>query len=526
MPPQIRYVALYCRISKDKSGRMEGVQLQEGWGREYAARTWPGVPIKVFTDNNLSGHDESRPGYIELCRAIDRGEIAHLWAVEQSRFARNEQMWFGLEGRLINAGIKEVHVQRGGPIIQCGSVTGGILAVVYASERRTMLLRQSEKFEAKAAEGRPAGANPFGYKRGTDADGGKTYIVVPDQAAAIRFAAEKILAGWSLSNVAKHLREKQGIKGVHRRHVRDEDGNVVETRSTAIRATTVRYMVTNYAVAGLRLNTTCSKNKGHDGRCDDNCRETRTYKGVWEPILDMATWEAVRAKLGESRVLTRPDGSTYNLKSVRRETPRRKYLLTGGLAVCGVCGAPLIATVKQLRRQRATSKPFYLCHPKVGGKGCVTILGDELQQHVVNYFLGLLRDPEFLDGLKDNGESAARRDELVTTLDGIRAEKKALARMRGLGEIDDDEWQELRHALTEREHLLQAELVDLPSPESIIDLTRVPANWEVMNLDARRAALGMLVGRVTVHRARLGLRAYDPERVKIELLDSVRLPSL
>ncbi|MGH8880999.1 MAG: recombinase family protein, partial [Stackebrandtia sp.] len=80
-----RYVALYCRISIDRAGRKEGVKAQERWGREYAARTWPGVPVRVFPDNDLSAaaDDVVRPEYENLREAIGRGEVANVWAVEQ-----------------------------------------------------------------------------------------------------------------------------------------------------------------------------------------------------------------------------------------------------------------------------------------------------------------------------------------------------------------------------------------------------------------------------------------------------------
>ena len=41
-PPTSRYVALYLRLSPRPDGSYEGVDVQEWWGREYAAKTWPG----------------------------------------------------------------------------------------------------------------------------------------------------------------------------------------------------------------------------------------------------------------------------------------------------------------------------------------------------------------------------------------------------------------------------------------------------------------------------------------------------
>lgn len=513
MPPQNRYVALYCRISKDDTGRKEGVQLQERWGREYAAQTWPDLPVVVFRDNNLSGDNEQRSGYVALCQAIDQGEVAHLWTVEQTRFSREDPIpWFTLCKLLDAAGITEIHTKRNN-VVEVGGVVGDILAILSSNEKKTFLKRLRDNLAEKAVMGQPGGVRPFGYEHHRNDDGARTYVHRPEEAKAIRFAAEKILAGWSLSNVAKELTAR-GHVGAHHRHTYEHTDDCdlpcykvecrKESKSTPVTAKTVRSMVTSHATAGLRVH------------------KEQTYKGNWEPILDMATWQAVRAKLGAARVVTRVDGGTYPVSVPDRPRSRRRYLLTGGLAVCGVCGARLMASMKQLHGRKDDRKPYYLCHPKAGGRGCVGILGDELEQYVGNWFIDVLNDPDFLDGLKGDDESAARRDALVTELEGIDAEIQEAIDMRAEKLLTPDRFKRMMEKLTQREQRLRAELVALPSPESIIDPARIAADWDVMTRDERRAALGIAVARVTVRRARPGAVAFDPGRVDVELLDSVR----
>lgn len=415
-----------------------------------------------------------------------------MWVVEQSRLERREVGWFELAAELDAAGIRAVHTNRDG-IVTVGDVVAGIKAVLNAAEVRTMKKRLNETLAERAAEGRPAGATPFGYRHGLDADGGKTYIQIPEQVDAIRYAAERVLAGWSLSNVAAALRAR-GLVGPHRRWTRDENGTAVSSRPTEIRAQSVRRMVTNYAVAGLRL---------HKGQ---------VTKGVWEPILDEPTWQAVRAKLGAPRTVTRIDGGTYPVTAMHRGPGGRRYLLTGGLAVCGVCGAPLRAQMKQLRNG---SKPYYLCHPREGGRACVGILGSDLEQYVVDTLMERLNSADFLEGLKGDDEDAARRDQLVAALAAIDVERNEIAAMRGTGDLSLAEWQSFRKGLTEREQRLRAELASVPVPVSIIDPARITADWDVMTLDERREVVGMFVSRVTVHRARPGSRSFDPGRVVI-----------
>ncbi|MPY84663.1 MAG: hypothetical protein GEV00_15370 [Actinophytocola sp.] len=172
-----RYIALYCRISVDRAGRKEGVTAQERWGRAYAAQTWPGVPVRVFADNDLSAaaDDVVRPEYERLREAIERGEVAHVWAVEQYRLERREIQWFEFAATMDAAGISELHTNRDG-IVRVRDDVAGIKAVLGAGEVRRLKQRINDTLAEKAAQGEPPGSRPFGYERGTTEDGTKTYV--------------------------------------------------------------------------------------------------------------------------------------------------------------------------------------------------------------------------------------------------------------------------------------------------------------------------------------------------------------
>jgi DNA invertase Pin-like site-specific DNA recombinase len=75
MAASSRYVAIYTRISKDKYGNAETCLDQEARGRGYAERTWPGMPVRVFSDPDLSASrdDVVRPGFEALKEALQRG---------------------------------------------------------------------------------------------------------------------------------------------------------------------------------------------------------------------------------------------------------------------------------------------------------------------------------------------------------------------------------------------------------------------------------------------------------------------
>lgn len=74
------------------------------------------MPVRVFSDPDLSASrdDVLRPGFEALKEALGRGEVAQLWAVEQTRPERREIAWFELAMLLDVAGIVLLHTNRDG----------------------------------------------------------------------------------------------------------------------------------------------------------------------------------------------------------------------------------------------------------------------------------------------------------------------------------------------------------------------------------------------------------------------------
>jgi site-specific DNA recombinase len=482
-----RYVAIYCRISKDKRGRLEGVEAQERWGRDYAASAWPGLPVEVFADNDLSAADDThRPHFERFREWVAAGKIAHVWAVEQSRLERREVEWFRLAAELDAAGIAELHTNRDG-LVRVRDEIAGIKAVLNAGEVRKLKKRVNDRLAENAANGRPAGSLPFGYSHGVNADGDKTYVMVPAQAEAIRWAADKVLAGWSLSNVAAELRAR-GLRGAH---------------GGEIQAAAVRSMISNPTIAGHRV---------HQGRT--------VGRGNWEAILDEDTWQAVRAKLDADRVVRRKDGRDYPVTVAHNGNPAgRRYLLTGGLAVCGVCTKPLYGSLKQLRNKSrgVFSTPYLLCHPKLGGRGCVGIMLDRTEQHVVDYMFAELDKPEFLEAVAADSQ-AERRNAILAALQAVEGQRDELAEMWATpGELTAAEWRTARRALAEHEQGLRAELAAVPPTLAGVDIAAARAEWPGMTLDEQREFLRIFVEKVTIKRARPGTKGFDAGRVETKM---------
>jgi DNA invertase Pin-like site-specific DNA recombinase len=437
------------------------------------------MAVKVFADSDLSAaNGDHRPGYEALRSAIRSGEVTHLWVVEQSRLERREVEWFTLAAELDAAGISEVHTNRDG-IVRVRDEVAGIKAVLAAAEVRKLKRRVNDRLAEIAAEGRPHGGRTFGYRRGVDDSGGKTLEVVPDEADVLRDAAHKVLAGWSLSNVAADL-DRRGVRGANGKRI---------TYGSLAR------MLTNPTVAGHRVH-----------------RARIVSTGVWEPILDEHTWQTIRAKLAAPRRVRKGGGGDYEItQNQYGHSPRsrRRYLLTGGVAVCGVCGAPLKAQRRKVKGRRLDA--LYFCP----GGFCVGIMADPLERHVADMLFDELDKPDFLDAIAadDHGE---RRDKIAAELSALEAKRGDLAELWGSGDLTGAEWQSARRALAEHEQRLRADLAAIPPPMIVVDIATARESWESMTLDEQREFVCMFIDKVSISRAKPGTRTIDPGRVDIE----------
>lgn len=457
-------------------------------GHGYAAKAWPGEPVEVFADRGKSaGRDDVRRADFERLREwVTASKVTHLWTVEQSRITRREIEWFEFAAELDVAGINEVHTNRDG-IVRVSDEVAGIKAVLAASERRKMLRRLHDTLGEKAAKGEPPGVRPFGYVHAVTDDGTRTYDVVPEQAEALRFAAEKVLAGWSLASIAAEL-DGRGVRGVH--------GGRINSGS-------VKVWLTSPSVTGLRV---------HSGEIVGN--------GNWPAILDLPTFRAVGARLNGARKVRRVDGGSYPVGDAHRGSPGRRYLLTGGLAVCGVCEQPMVGSMKQFRNaQGVRTKPYLFCHPRNGGRGCTGILLTETEDFVVKELFDHLDRDEFLDALAADDDAEQERARLVTALSDIDGQRRELAGMWGRRELTTAEWQTAKAELDAQEQQMNAELAVVPSTSTRADIAEARKGWDDPStpLDEKRAFIRRHVEKVTIKRAtKHGRPGLDTDRVSID----------
>jgi DNA invertase Pin-like site-specific DNA recombinase len=501
--------ALYCRISYDRNGRAEGVEAQERWGRAYAARHWPNLPVEVFVDNDISAADpdQVRPDFERLRQWVRDGRVAQLWGVEQYRIVRQPVEWFAFADELAAAGVEEVHTDRDG-VIRVHDDVAGIKAVLGAGEVRRLKRRLKDKFSDEAARGLAPTVRCFGYRLAKTPEGHRTYEQVPEEADAIRWAADAFLSGWNDQMIAAEWR-KRGLVGAHKVKVRDADtGEVVldeagqpETRTSVITGKTVRHALTNPAVAGLR---------SYHGEI--------AAQGNWEPIISEETRQQILARIGSVREVRTSDGKTYQVNpgatQVRGRT-RRKYLLTGGIAICGVCEAPLAAAK---RKSGTWTGAQYFCSKLLGGKGCVGVSAGALEDYARDSLIRELAKPAFMEAFASDPHGP-ERDRITAQLSGITTKRSDLAAAWASDALSMEEWQRARAGLDEREQALRMQLATVPPPPEQVDVSALldPRIRDLLILGEWRAFFDRFVREVRVFRAKPPYKVVDIEsRVSIE----------
>lgn len=444
---------IYCRISKDDRDDRLGVQRQEKLCRDLARSRGLSV-VDVVTDNDTSAfRSRKRPGFEAVVDILTAGAASTVVAYHPDRLYRRTADLERLVD-LVEATGAQVQTVAAGDV-DLGTASGRMVARMLGAAAQGESERMGERLRAKsdelAAAGKPPGGRPpYGYSKG--------YVVNPTEAEGVRYIARRILEGKSLHGLARELDE---------RGVRTREGRPWHFSS-------VRAVVINPAVAGLRVH-----------------RREVAGPGRWEPILDKAEWEEVRA------VLTDP--------ARKRQRPPQKYLLSG-----------LVYSATGDRMNGAPDGRGGTMHRTYTTKNKATtsrqIKADPLEELVTEAVLVLLDDAELPTPTEQQGSGA----EVVA----LEAEMAELARLRGDGTITLAEWMAAREPLQARLDAARADSGRTARPPAELVALRQPGAvrkaWPDLDLTARRSIVGAVVDRVVVGPATRGRWTPIEERVSIE----------
>lgn len=348
---------IYCRVSNDPTGRGRSVSEQEAECRAVCEREgW--TVFEVLTDNDIGASRHSgkrRPAWLRLDEILMPGDVLVTWVA--SRAQRDLAAYVGLRNLCADRGVlwsysgRTYDLNRGDDRFTTG--LDALLSEREAENIREHVLRASR---ASAAEGRPHGKVPYGYRAVRDPETGRIVERVPDEARSlvVQEAARRILAGETIRSIARDFRER---------------GTPPPSGAKQWLPTMIKAMVLRPTYAGIRI---------HQG--------VPVGKGTWEPLITPEDQEKLRA------VLHDPTRVAYRGAPV-------KHLLTG-IARCGVCGESAGGTMRRIKNKGAVS---YLCNMK----GCVTRKMELVDEYVTEAVIARLEDPTLVGTIGATGTESA-----------------------------------------------------------------------------------------------------------------------
>lgn len=462
---------VYCRISDDPQGRRVGVDRQELVCRELAAaRGWSSV--EVYVDNDVSAFSGVvRPAYHRMLDDLQLGRLQAVVSWDADRLHRSTRELEDFMDMAIAAGVAIVTVTAGD--INLASAEGRLQTRIkgtisrYESEHKTERTRAGMASLAQAGRWK-GGPRPYGYDVDRDNHGRPLrdgrLVIIEAEAAIIREAAARVLAGDKLFTICKQL----NLRGVP------------TAQGTKWRTQTMRRILTNPTTVGQR------EHKGHI-----------VADALWPGVLAHADWEQLRALLLPTRPGTR---TTW--------TGHRLYLLTGGIAVCGACGSNLHA------HSRHPGVRSYNCisGPDKEGCGGVTASAKALDTFVAAAVL--TRQPPRRAPQPDPTEptrSATRQEDAARAASVVLQDPAMeLAQLFARGCLTAPAWNIVKLGLTctEAEHQ--------PCAEQPMHLhPAVLAAWTQMPLQERRQRVTNTLERVVVNPTRQRGGSFDSDRVHL-----------
>lgn len=311
---------------------------------------------------------------------------------------------------------------------------------------------------AQAGKANLGGTRPFGYRE-------DFRTPEPTEAAAIRSAVARLLAGDSLRGIASDWNDR-GIKSV-----RGHDWSV----------NVLRAMLMSARLSGQR---------SYHGEI--------VAQGDWEVIITPDQTDQVRALLADPARLTR--------RTVRR------YLLSGGLLACGRCGARLVA------RPKAGGLRRYICAKGPGKPGCggIAIMADPLEELIAEAVLYRLDTPALAAAL-----SGAAHETVPAIADDLardQAQLEELATAYGERAVTFREYLAARkpiEARIERARRAQSRATQTGAIQTWLgQADALRAAWSDLSLTRQRAIVAALLDRAVIGPALRGRVAFDPDRVE------------
>lgn len=474
---------IYDRVSEDPTGRGLSVASQDIENRRFCERQgWP--IVDTIQDGGLSASawaTKERPGFAEVRRRIEAGEVDVLVCWEASRAQRDLEVYLALRKLCAANGVlwaysgRVYDLSRTDDRFQTG--LDALLAEREVSQTRDRIMRG---IRTQAAAGAPHGTVPYGYRREYHPVTGALHAQVPDPETApiVREIVERIIGGDTLYEIVADLNRRGVVTPQARKDA--ERGLQVERHGWT--SSKVRRLVGSTSIIGRR---------SHHGKL--------AAANGWEPLVTPAEFALANSILADP------------VRARHHRGVAVKYLLSG-IARCGVCDAPLRPVT--IRR-----RPCYACagNGENTGKGHVVGGREPMDAIVTAHALRRLADPGFLEQLARPAvdDQAVRAAREVRALEAQLEELVEAVRTRKMsatlaGQIEERIMADLEAA--------RARAVPRWVPPGVADLGGPDATrrWDAASIVQRRITVRTLLEVVLLPADRRApRRGFDPARLEV-----------
>lgn len=359
-------VAAYARVSAETDRLSHSLAAQTEYYRRHIAARPDWILAGIYADSFTSGTDVSRrQEFLRLVADCESGRIDIVLCKSISRFARNTVDLLGTVRRLKEIGV-EVFFEKEG--ISSMSEDGELLLTILAgfAQEESRAISENVKWGIRktfrAGNFTVRNKAVFGYRFV-----GGSYVVVPQEAAAVGLIFGEYIKGVPLRKISLLLRQK-GIKS---------------TRGYDFSHNQIDYIVHNEIYAGnIVLQKTFVRDFITHSRAQNRGELPQyRYNGTHEPIIDERTFSLAQAE------------------SSRRAALKAPRAFSGRL-ICAHCGKPF---------SRFSNRGKYACWHCRRCKGAklkedrlTALFGQCMGElfHAVVHQNGAL-DVEFADGRKE-----------------------------------------------------------------------------------------------------------------------------
>jgi DNA invertase Pin-like site-specific DNA recombinase len=461
MSPVAERVAIYARISSDRE--MDGLAIDRQLADcERYAELHGWRVSERYIDQDVSAYaSKVRPAYRRMLGDLRSGTIDGVIVYHLDRLHRQPRELEEFFDVCKAAGVDDLATVTGRIDLADpdGQFQARILGAVAAKESANTSRRIRRKNDERAAAGKVAGGGTRAYGYAEDK---KT--IRPGEAAVIRDAATRLLAGESIRSICITLNER---------------GEPTATGKQWTSQTLTR-MLKSPRISGQRV---------HRGEI--------LGPAEWPGIITPAETERIQALLADP--------------SRRTAKTARSYLLAR-LLRCGRCGATLVSrrTAKGTRRYVCASGPGF------GGCGRIAINADHIEHAVVEATLFRLDSPKLLASLQRRTDDPAAA-EWQAEAERAEAKMDELSAAYANDEIGMREWLTARAGIEQRVQVARKKLATLNRVTALDgylgNATELRAEWPSMPLSRQAAIIAAVLDHAVIAPATPGRNTLDPSRI-------------